>query len=140
MKRAREYWKEKTETLRVLLNDLSRSKEETHSPFHLVLRLFTYEDVLGDLDEVFAHDPDAIEFYIPQLVTFLVYGAFWSSGSLQEFLLDKCSCSVRFAHRLFWFLNASCLHGSGINQEGVKVINDLIEEVSATVGIMQAFH
>jgi len=62
------------ETLRVMFNDLSRPKEETHSPFHLLLRLFTYEDVLVALDEVFLHEPDAIEFYIPQLVTFLVYG------------------------------------------------------------------
>lgn len=75
--------------------------------------------MLGELDEVFAHDPSSIEFYIPQLVTFLLYGAFWSSASLQAFLLDKCSRSVTFAHRLYWFLNASCLSGSGINPEGL---------------------
>ena len=83
MKRAKEYWTGKTEALRVLWNDLSRNRDEQASPFNLVLRLFTYEDVLGEMDEAFNHDPASITFYIPQLVTFLLYGAYWSSASLQ---------------------------------------------------------
>jgi hypothetical protein len=129
MKQAREYWVGKIEQLKGLFTDLSRSKEEQSSPFHLLLRLFTYENVLGELDQVFEADPASIEFYIPQLVTFLLHSAYWSAGSLQDFLLDKCSRSVTFAHRLFWFLNASCLYGSGINSEGVQLVTALIQEV-----------
>ncbi len=129
MKRAKEYWTDKTEALRVLWNDLSRNRGEEAAPFNLLLRLFTYEDVLGDLDEAFAHDPASIEFYIPQLVTFLLYGAFWSSGSLQAFLLDKSARSIQFAHRLYWFLQASCLDGSGINPEGRRQVTALLEDV-----------
>lgn len=43
--------------------------------------------------------------------------------------MDKCSRSIQFAHRLYWFLNASCLNGSGINDEGVRQVTELIEEV-----------
>lgn len=88
--------------------------------------------MLGELDAAFARDPGSVEFYIPQLVTFLLYGAFWSSGSLQAFLLDKCGRSVQFAHRLYWYLHAACLHGSsGINPAGVRQLTALIEDVKA---------
>lgn len=81
------------------------------------------------MDEAFAQEPSSVEFYIPQLATFLLYGAFWSSGSLQAFLLDKSAHSIQFAHRLYWFLLASCLDGSGIDQEGRRQVGTLIEEV-----------
>jgi hypothetical protein len=65
-----------------------------------------------------------VEFYIPQLVTFLLYGAYWSSASLQEFLLVKSARSLQFAHRLFWFLGASCLdRSSGISSDGRRQVN-----------------
>ena len=131
--RTKAYWTGKTEALRVLWHDLSRpnKEEEGLSPFNLLLRLLTYEDVLGELDEAFVREPASIEFYIPQLVTFLLYGAFWSSGSLQAFLLDKSGKSAMFAHRLYWFLKASCLDGSGINPEGRRQVLALIEDVKA---------
>jgi len=131
--RTKAYWTEKTEALRVLWHDLSRpnKEEEGRSPFNLLLRLLTYEDVLGELDEAFAREPASIEFYIPQLATFLLYGAFWSSGSLQAFLLDKSGRSAMFAHRLYWFLKASCLDGSGINSEGRRQVLALMEDVKA---------
>ncbi|EKU22953.1 phosphatidylinositol kinase (pik-k), partial [Nannochloropsis gaditana CCMP526] len=129
MKRAKEYWTAKTESLRGLWNDLGRARGGEAAAFNLLLRLFTYEDVLGDMDEAFAQEPSSVEFYIPQLATFLLYGAFWSSGSLQAFLLDKSARSIQFAHRLYWFLLASCLDGSGIDQEGRRQVGTLIEEV-----------
>eukprot|EP00624_Nannochloropsis_granulata_P004132 evm.model.NODE_30760_length_8410_cov_12.739001.1 len=89
--RTKAYWTGKTEALRVLWHDLSRpnKEEEGLSPFNLLLRLLTYEDVLGELDEAFVREPASIEFYIPQLVTFLLYGAFWSSGQLLGWLGDQ---------------------------------------------------
>ena len=83
-----------------------------NSVFRLLLDLFVYEgDPLPKLESHWQPpgDPQAQEdliFFIPQLCTFLIYGAFLNSHELESFLLDKCKKSLRFAHRVYWFLLA----------------------------------
>ena len=83
------------------------------SPFRVLLQLFAYEDVLnnGKLDAVFDYDDGAaLTFFVPQLLSFLLHGAFQSSPQLEGWILEKCRRNVYFAHRCYWFLRAWCLH------------------------------
>ena len=82
--------------------------------------------------ECYEHFPDSIIFYIPQLVTFLLYGAFLNSSELEGFLLDKCARNVHFAHRMFWFLRAWCARADGAvieNNSEVQVITQILKKV-----------
>jgi phosphatidylinositol 4-kinase B len=82
------------------------------SPFRVLLQLFAYEDVLENrkLDAVFdADDGVALTFYVPQLLSFLLHGALYSSPALEEWILNKCKRNIYFAHRCYWYLRAWCL-------------------------------
>jgi len=81
------------------------------TPFRVLLQLFAYEEVLtnGKLDRVFDADNEAaLTFYVPQLLSFLLHGAFFNSPQLEEWILAKCKSNVHFAHCCFWFLRAWC--------------------------------
>lgn len=97
-------------------------------PFRVLLQLFAYEDVWTNdrLDLAFSTDtPDAtnqssnttntegstaLAFYAPQLLSFLLHGAYLDiSAKLEKWILKKCSQDLHFAHRCFWFLRAWCL-------------------------------
>jgi Phosphatidylinositol 3- and 4-kinase len=82
------------------------------TPFQTLLRLFAHdEQALQHLDVVFATDDGAaLTFYVPQLLSFLLHGALYSSPVLEDWILDKCEQSPFFAHRCYWFLRAWCLH------------------------------
>jgi len=97
-------------------------------PFRVLLQLFAYEDVWTNdrLDLAFATEtPDAtnqsnntegstaLAFYAPQLLSFLLHGAYLDiSAKLEDWILIKCSQDLHFAHRCFWFLRAWCLGDS----------------------------
>lgn len=93
-------------------------------PFRVLLQLFAYEDVWTNdrLDLAFSSDntessdgindegSTALAFYAPQLLSFLLHGAYLDiSAKLEEWILKKCSEDLHFAHRCFWFLRAWCL-------------------------------
>ena len=97
-------------------------------PFTVLLQLFAYENVWTNdsLDVAFATETiDAINssstrnttegsmalaFYAPQLLSFLLHGAYLDmSAKLEDWILKKCSQDLHFAHRCFWFLRAWCL-------------------------------
>jgi hypothetical protein len=82
------------------------------TPFRVLLHLFAYEDVLdnGKLDIVFDIDDGAsMTFFVPQLLSFLLHGALYTSPKLEEWILSKCRRNAHFAHRCYWFLRAWCL-------------------------------
>jgi hypothetical protein len=100
-------------------------------PFRVLLQLFAYEDVWTNdrLDLAFSTiTPDAtnqssnsidtegstaLAFYAPQLLSFLLHGAYLDiSAKLEEWILKKCGQDLHFAHRCFWFLRAWCLGNS----------------------------
>ena len=85
------------------------------TPFRVLLQLFAYEEVLknGRLDAVYDMDGgEALMFFVPQLLSFLLHGAFESSPQLEEWVLDTCRRNVYFAHRCYWFLRAWCLEAN----------------------------
>ena len=82
------------------------------SPFRVLLQLFAYEDVLENhkLDAVFDMDDGAaLTFYVPQLLSFLLHGALYTSPALEEWILKKCRKNIYFAHKCYWYLRAWCL-------------------------------
>lgn len=81
------------------------------TPFRVLLSLFAYKDVLdnGQLDSVFEEDATALTHLCPQLLGFLLHGAYTSSPALEEWILSKCSKNLYFAHQCYWFLRAWCL-------------------------------
>jgi len=100
-------------------------------PFRVLLQLFAYEDVWTNdrLDFAFATEnldatnqssntrstegSTALAFYAPQLLSFLLHGAYLDiSAKLEAWILKKCSQDLHFAHRCFWFLRAWCLGNS----------------------------
>jgi len=101
---------------------------QSQTPFHVILRLFAYEEVLTNkkLDAVFeVDDGKALTFYIPQLLSFLLHGAFLNSVELEQWVLEKCENNFYFAHCCFWFLKAWCLSGTELNMEEALHKNDL---------------
>jgi len=82
------------------------------SPFKVLLQMFAYKEVLENhkLDQAFVVDGgEQMTFYVPQLLSFLLHGAFDNSPQLEEWILAKCKSNVHFAHRCYWFLRAWCL-------------------------------
>eukprot|EP00980_Cylindrotheca_fusiformis_P005598 scaffold1184_cov132-Cylindrotheca_fusiformis.AAC.19 len=78
-------------------------------PFRVMLQLFAYEDVLtnGRLNAVYEKDQGAtLLFFVPQLLSFLLHGAYESSSRLEDWILDICHKNIYFAHRCYWFLRA----------------------------------
>ena len=89
------------------LQDFTR-RLDTHesSTFSVLLQLFAYEDVLdsGKLDAC-----ESLILYVPQLLSFLLHGAYDKTPQLEAWLLQTCRNNVFFAHRCVWFLQAWCL-------------------------------
>lgn len=98
-----------------------------NSPFRVLLQMYAHEEVFKDgrLDRAFPVDDTlALSFYAPQILCFLLHNAFWMTGTLEQWILDRCRIDVYFAHRCFWFLRAWCLQG------GIFVPDDNIEYLS----------
>lgn len=118
LKRAKEDWSARLEDFTARISSNERPMRTLPNPlapltpFRVLLQLFAYEDVIdnGKLDTVFdLDDGDAMTFFVPQLLSFLLHGAFLKSEKLEEWILAKCRSNVHFAHRCYWFLRAWCL-------------------------------
>ena len=86
-----------------------KMKASHSTTFRLLLQLFAYKEVLtnGKLDRAYERDNGAsLLFYLPQLLTFLLHGAYLNADKLEQFLLEKCSRNLLFCHTCFWFLRA----------------------------------
>ena len=87
------------------------------TPFRVILELFAGEDVIsnGRMDAVYDQDNGAaLMFFIPQLLSFLLHGAYESSAQLEDWVLATCRKNVFFAHKCYWFLRAWALESSNI--------------------------
>jgi phosphatidylinositol 4-kinase len=84
-------------------------------PFKALLTLYAHEDVFsnGKLDRAFsdANGNQALSFYAPQIICFLLHNAYMNTSRLEKWILDKCRCNVQFSLQCFWFLRAWCLQG-----------------------------
>lgn len=117
--------------LETLIHTASKLVPLKPDPFRVLLQLFAYEDVWTNdrLEFAFATEnldatnqssnssstegSTALAFYAPQLLSFLLHGAYLDiSAKLEAWILKKCSQDLHFAHRCFWFLRAWCLGDS----------------------------
>jgi hypothetical protein len=59
----------------------------------------------------------------------LLYGYAPTSAELREALLLICKQSAIFSHRIYYFIEAYCISGAGINSEGVAVLRQLLRSI-----------
>lgn len=98
-------------------------KYNKNTPFRALLYMYAHEEVFRNnrLDMAFPKDESlALSFYAPQMLCFLLHNAFWMTGKLEKWILERCKTDVHFAHRCFWFLRAWCLQG------GIFTEDDLV--------------
>lgn len=111
LQHAKDEWTKRLADYRLRTGGTS-SQDLIHRPltaFRVLLQLFAYEDVLtnGRLDAVYNQDNGATLLnFVPQLLSFLLHGAFESSTRLEKWILSTCRQNIYFAHRCYWFLRA----------------------------------
>ena len=106
--------------------------ESSDLPFNKLTRLFANADdeaieALGD----FRLNPNLVsenklrndlEFYIPQLCTFLLFGDIKAIEEFFAFLCKVCNASFFFAHRVHWFLSAMINAAKDKDNEILKIL------------------
>ena len=107
-------------------------KDASDLPFNKLTRLFANADdeaieALGD----FRLNPNLVsenklrndlEFYIPQLCTFLLFGDIKAIEEFFAFLCKVCNASFFFAHRVHWFLSAMINAAKDKDNEILKIL------------------
>lgn len=113
LKHAKDEWANRLADYRSRSVSASTSSQDLiHRPltaFRVLLQLFAYEDVLsnGRLDAVYDQDNgETLLNFVPQLLSFLLHGAYDSSTDLEDWILSTCRQNIYFAHRCYWFLRA----------------------------------
>ncbi len=82
--------------------------------------------IADEMKAIYARDPSVIEFYLPQLCTYLASNGFDSdlSPRVMSFLFIVCRKDVRLAHRVMWHINAFCfpstIHGAQLMKRCVE--------------------
>ena len=132
---------------RYLTNE-STSKSKMNDPFIILANMWAHKPVIKDLENV-RINPNLIrkekinslsnviirndlEFYIPQLCSFIIFGENELVDELLSFLCKSCYCSFFFAHRVIWFLKSMLNNeevNNGINMEMNNKISDIIHTV-----------
>lgn len=107
-------------------------KKQTDPTFEAIVRLYAHRDgAVERLAGAYERNPQAFEFYLPQLCSFLLHGAFVQSPQLCVILLEKCSLSHVFAHKVLWYLQSYCVASPAFpTEENNKRVKMLIEEVA----------
>ena len=96
------------------------SKESVHKtnsslPFQTVLNLYAHKNVSEDLKKVRLNpnlllvksgQRNDLEFYIPQLCNFDLFGGQEQVAQFFFFLCNACFASFFFAHRVYWFMRS----------------------------------
>ena len=136
------------EKWRIYLTNESTSKVKMNDPFIILANMWAHKPVIKDLENV-RINPNLIrkdqvktlsnviirndlEFYIPQLCSFIVFGEDELVDELLSFLYKSCYCSFFFAHRVLWFLKSMLSNeevNNGINMEMNNKISDIIHTI-----------
>ena len=113
--------------------------EASDKPFKILTNLFINdEEAISGLESI-RLNPNLVnenklrndlEFYIPQLCTFLLFGEMKDIEEFFVFLCKACNLSFFFAHRVHWFLSAM-IEASQEKKESIikilKMINTLFK-------------
>ena len=133
---------------RIYLTNESTSKTKMNDPFIILANMWAHKPVIKDLENV-RINPNLIrkekvqtlsnviirndlEFYIPQLCSFIVFGEDELVDELLSFLYKSCYCSFFFAHRVLWFLKSMLSNeeiNNGINMEMNNKISEIIHTI-----------
>lgn len=101
-----------------LFTQEKEGNENANAPFAILTKLYSNpdanEEVINELGSIrlnpnFASNTglrNDLEFYIPQLCTFLLFGEMKTIEEFFVFLCKVCSASFFFAHRIYWFLSS----------------------------------
>ena len=136
------------EKWRIYLTNESTSKVRMNDPFIILANMWAHKPVIKDLENV-RINPNLIrkdrvktlsnviirndlEFYIPQLCSFIIFGEDELVDELLSFLYKSCYCSFFFAHRVLWFLKSMLNNeevNNGINVEMNNKISDIIHTI-----------
>ena len=112
-------------------------KESSDISFQILTNLFANADNAINSLENIRLNPNLVsekklrndlEFYIPQLCTFLLFGEVKAIEEFFVFLCRVCSASFFFAHRVHWFLSAM-INNSQDKKEEIENILKLISTV-----------
>ena len=116
--------------------------EASDKPFKILTNLFANDDeAIYNLESI-RLNPNLVsenklrndlEFYIPQLCTFLLFGEMKDIEEFFVFLCKACNLSFFFAHRIHWFLSAM-IEASQEKKDSIirilKMINTLFKSES----------
>ena len=136
------------EKWRIYLTNESTSKVRMNDPFIILANMWAHKPVIKDLENV-RINPNLIrkdrvktlsnviirndlEFYIPQLCSFIIFGEDELVDELLSFLYKSCYCSFFFAHRVLWFLKSMLNNeevNNGINVEMNNKMSDIIHTI-----------
>lgn len=122
-------WRSKWATLGKQLAGRRKPKDPM---FEAMVRLYAHQE--GAVDRLVGaseRDEPEFEFYLPQLCSFLLLGAFAKSPQLCSMLLTKCSVSHVFAHKMLWYLQSYCLYNPAFaTDKDFQRVQMLIEDVT----------
>ena len=97
------------------LTEESKGDSKTSSPFQVLINLFAHKFVMEDLKKVRLNPNlfliesgkrNDLEFYIPQLCNFNLFGGQEQVAQFFYFLCNACFASFFFAHRVYWFMRS----------------------------------
>ena len=129
------------EKWRKYLTNESTSKSKMNDPFIILANIWAHKKVIKDLEKV-RINPNLIrkervktlsniiirndlEFYIPQLCSFIIFGDNELVDELLSFLCKSCYCSFFFAHRVIWFLKSMLTNDENHNEINNEMNNKI---------------
>ena len=112
-----------------------------NDPFIILANIWAHKKVIKDLEKV-RINPNLIrkervktlsniiirndlEFYIPQLCSFIIFGDNELVDELLSFLCKSCYCSFFFAHRVIWFLKSMLANDENHNEMNNEMNNKI---------------
>ena len=115
---------------------LEKEKFGKHDPFSILTNLWAHKNVINDLENIrinpnlLSEFRTDIEFYIPQLCSFLVFGMSEATEEFVAFLCKASYASFYFAHRVLWFLSSFDLDNinliNKVHSQKIKVIINIL--------------
>ena len=130
---------------REYLTQESLSKSKMNDPFLILTNMWAHKSVIHELEKVrinpnliknnkkkFAKEiliRNDLEFYIPQICSFLLFGENELIDELLAFLCKACYCSFFFAHRVLWFLKSMLIEDDNYNNNKILKIIYIIQMI-----------
>eukprot|EP00537_Pseudo-nitzschia_pungens_P007003 CAMPEP_0172357096 /NCGR_PEP_ID=MMETSP1060-20121228/1494_1 /TAXON_ID=37318 /ORGANISM="Pseudo-nitzschia pungens, Strain cf. cingulata" /LENGTH=1264 /DNA_ID=CAMNT_0013077607 /DNA_START=256 /DNA_END=4050 /DNA_ORIENTATION=- len=110
------------------------------APFRVILELYAGDNnfnhphsndhsSIDKLNTVYdLDDGAALMLFVPQLLSFLLHGAYESSHHLEEWILEICRKNLFFAHKCYWFLRAWSLESTNTSPLGGNVVEQIPQQ------------